>query len=101
MKTRTTVILAAALMASLAGLAHAQPSPQAKEAMRERVQQMTPEERAAAKEKMRQRWESMTPEEREAAKKRFAERHPDGVKRMHQRGAGPAAPAAPAASAGG
>jgi hypothetical protein len=100
MKTRTLVIVAAALTAALSGLAQAQPSPQAKEAMRERVQQMTPEERAAMKEKMRQRWESMTPEEREAAKKRFAERHPDGVKRGPQRGAGPAAPAAPASAGG-
>lgn len=92
--TRALTVLLLAVGAATVATA-AQPVPD-QEAMRERLQSMTPEQRAAAKEKMRQRWESMTPEQREAAKKRFAERHPDGGARLKQRH-GTAAPA-PAAS---
>jgi hypothetical protein len=85
--------LLAALMLAFAGhAAYAQTPAERREAMRERIQNMTPEEKAAAKEKARARWESMTPEEQAAAKKRFAERHPKAAERAKEK-------AAPAASA--
>lgn len=76
-----------------------------REELRERVQNMTPEQKAAAREKARARWESMTPEQRAAAKQRFAERHPDAARRLKDRGqamppagAVPARPATPASA---
>ena len=100
--TRTSLTRAVAVMLLAVGAANAtraaQPVPD-QEAMRERLQSMTPEQRAAAKEKMRERWASMTPAQREAAKKRFAERHPDAGQHVQKRQGAPA-PAA-AASTGG
>lgn len=95
--TSLSALFAAAVMAA-ASPALAQP---ANGAARERLQQMTPEQRAEMREKMRQKWESMTPEQREAAKKRMAERHPDAGKRVQERArqGAPAGPVAPAASA--
>lgn len=99
--TRTLLSRAVAVMLLAAGAVTvamaAQPVPD-REAMRERLQSMTPEQRAAAKEKMRERWASMTPAQQEAAKKRFAERHPDAGQRLQQRQRAPA-PAAAASAA--
>ncbi|MCK7493957.1 MAG: hypothetical protein MZW92_23830 [Comamonadaceae bacterium] len=53
--------------------------------MREKLQNMTPEEKAAAKEKARAKWEAMTPEQQAAAKKRFAERHPKAAERAQDK----------------
>jgi Protein of unknown function (DUF3106) len=80
--------LLAVVALSIAGTAFAQPTAAEKrEAVREKVQNMTPEEKAAAKEKARAKWESMTPEEQAAAKKRFAERHPKAAERMKDKAA--------------
>lgn len=91
-RTAAAVLIAA----GAAGLAHAAPDA---EAVRERLQSMTPEQRAAAREKMRERWEAMTPAQREAAKKRFAERHPDAGQRAARRQQGAPAPATGASAA--
>ncbi|RVT50207.1 DUF3106 domain-containing protein [Rubrivivax albus] len=83
--TRSTIALFAALLLSAAaasGLAQAQPD---REALRERMQNMTPEQKAAMKEKLREKWASMTPEDREAARQRMAERRPDAAKRLSER----------------
>jgi hypothetical protein len=87
--------LLAALVITLAGgAAFAQPaSTDRREAVREKLQNMTPEERAAAKEKARAKWEAMTPEQQAAAKKRFAERHPKAAKRAQDKAASAAASA--------
>lgn len=81
--------LIAALAITLAGGAFAQSTaaPERREAMREKMKDMTPEEKAAAREKAKARWESMTPEQRAAAKKRFAERHPKAAKRAQEKAA--------------
>jgi hypothetical protein len=81
--------LLAALMLTLAGGAFAQPAatPEQREAMREKMKNMTPEEKAAAKEKAKAKWDAMTPEEQAAAKKRFAERHPKAAERMKDKAA--------------
>lgn len=92
--TRSTSALITALLLAAAvagGVAHAQPD---REALRERMQNMTPEQKAAMKEKLREKWASMTPEEREAARQRMAERRPDAAKRLPER------PAAKAPSPG-
>lgn len=75
------LVLTLAAAAVLPALAQS-PSPERREAMKQRWEQMTPEQKEAAKEKLRQRWEKMTPEEREAAKKRFAERNPEAAARL-------------------
>lgn len=81
--------LLAAIVLALAGhAAYAQTPAERREAMRERMQNMTPEERAAAKEKARAKWDSMTPEEQAAAKKRFAERHPKAAERAKDKASG-------------
>jgi hypothetical protein len=86
--------LLAAIALALAGhAAHAQSPAEQREAVRERIQNMTPEEKTAAKEKARARWEAMTPEEQAAAKKRFAERHPKAAERAKDKAAGAAASA--------
>jgi Protein of unknown function (DUF3106) len=80
--------LLAVLALSFAGAALAQTAPAEKrEAVREKLQNMTPEERAAAKEKARARWEAMTPEEQAAAKKRFEKRHPKAAEKMKEKAA--------------
>lgn len=97
--TRSTSALITALLLSAAaasGLAQDQPN---REAMRERMQNMTPEQKAALKEKLREKWASMTPEEREAARQRMAERRPDAAKRLPERPGATASSPAPAASA--
>lgn len=93
MKRSLTALFAALLVAGTATVALAQPAQPNREALRERMKNMTPEEKAAAKEKMRAKWASMSPEEQAAAKKRFAERHPDGAKRLKERAADGAASA--------
>jgi hypothetical protein len=87
MKRSLTTLFAALLVAGTSCAALAQPAQPSREAMREKMKNMTPEERAAAKEKARARWESMTPEEQAAAKKRFAERHPEAAKRLKEKAA--------------
>lgn len=88
MNRTLTLLLAAVLLAGVSGAALAEDAPATKrEAMREKMQNMTPEEKAAAKEKARAKWESMTPEEQAAAKKRFAERHPNAAKRAQEKAA--------------
>ena len=84
MNRTLTAVFAALLVAGSSTVALAQP---AAGAMREKVKNMTPEEKAAAKEKMRAKWESMSPEEKAAAKKRFAEKRPEAAKRMKERAA--------------
>jgi hypothetical protein len=93
MKRSLTALFAALLVAGTSTMAAAQPAQPSREAMRERMKNMTPEEKAAAREKMRARWESMTPEEQAAAKKRFAERHPESAKRLKEKAADGAASA--------
>ncbi len=94
MNRTLTALIAAMLVAGTSTVAVAQqPS---REAMREKIKNMTPEQKAAAKEKMRAKWEAMTPEEQAAAKKRFAEKHPGAAKRIQEKGA--AAAAAPASA---
>jgi hypothetical protein len=86
--------LTALLAAVVAGLAFTAPvhaaSDARREAIKERFQNMTPEEKAAAKEKARAKWDAMTPEQQAAAKKRFAEKHPDAAKAAEERKAQPA-----------
>ena len=72
--------LFAALLALSTGLlvvapVHAATDAQ-KEAMREKWQKMTPEEKAEAKGKMKAKYDAMTPEQQAAAKKKFADKHP-------------------------
>lgn len=87
-----TPLLAALIAAAAAALpAHAATDTQ-REAARERMQNMTPEEKAAAREKMKEKWQSMTPEQQEAAKKRFRERHPEAAKRMDEKKGAASAP---------
>lgn len=80
-------LLAALVLAFAGHAAHAQTPVEKREAMRERIQNMTPEEKAAAREKARAKWESMTPEQQAAAKKRFAERHPKAAERAKEKAA--------------
>jgi hypothetical protein len=87
MKRSLTALFATLLVAGTSTVALAQPAQPNREAMREKMKNMTPEEKAAAKEKMRAKWESMTPEQQAAAKKRFAERHPEGAKRLKEKAA--------------
>ena len=98
MNRTLTALIAAVLVAGTSTVALAQqPS---REAMREKIKNMTPEQKAAAKEKLRAKWEAMTPEEQAAAKKRFAEKHPDAARRIQDKGtAAAAAPATAPASA--
>lgn len=93
MNRSLTALFAALLVVGTSTAALAQPAQPSREAMREKLKNMTPEEKAAAKEKMRAKWESMTPEEQAAAKKRFAERHPDAAKRLKEKAADGAASA--------
>lgn len=81
--------LLAALILTFAGGAFAQPAatPEQREAMREKMKNMTPEEKAEAKAKAKARWDAMTPEEQAAAKKRFAERHPKAAERLKEQAA--------------
>jgi hypothetical protein len=81
--------LIAALAIVLAGGAFAQPAAtsEQREAMREKIKNMSPEEKAAAREKARARWESMTPEQQAAAKQRFAQRHPKAAERAKEQAA--------------
>lgn len=67
-----------------------------REAMKEKWQKMTPEEKAAAKEKMKARYDAMPPEQQAAAKKRFAERHPMAAENAQANAATPAPANAPA-----
>ena len=78
-----TILLAATVLAATA-TAQAQVPHERREAMREKMKNMTPEEKAAAKERARAKWESMTPEEQAAAKKRFAERHPGAAEKLKE-----------------
>ena len=87
MNRSLTALFAALLVAGTSTVALAQSTPSNREAMREKMKNMTPEERAEAKEKMRAKWESMSPEEQAAAKKRFAERHPEKAKRLQEKAA--------------
>lgn len=81
-----TILLAATVLAATA-TAQAQVPNERREAMREKMKNMTPEEKAAAKEKARAKWESMTPEQQAAAKKRFAERHPGAAEKLKEKAA--------------
>lgn len=90
MNRTLTTLLAALIVAgtSTAAFAQAASSPATKrEAVREKMQNMTPEEKAAAKEKAKAKWDSMTPEEQAAAKKRFAEKHPKAAQRAQEKAA--------------
>ncbi|MCP5272007.1 MAG: DUF3106 domain-containing protein [Burkholderiaceae bacterium] len=95
--TRSTSALITALVLAVAAVGAAQAQPD-REALRERMQNMTPEQKAAMKEKLREKWASMTPEEREAARQRMAERRPDAAKRLPERPGAKAPSPAPAAS---
>lgn len=81
--------LFAALAIALAAPAFAQTpvAPEQREAMREKMKNMTPEEKAEAKAKAKARWDAMTPEQQAAAKKRFAERHPKAAERLKEQAA--------------
>jgi hypothetical protein len=85
MKTPFAALLLA-VAATLPALA-APPTPEQRQAMKEKWDSMTPEQQEAAKERMRKKWESMTPEQREAAKKRFAERNPGAAARLADKAA--------------
>ncbi len=89
MNRTLTTLLAAMLVAgtSTAAFAQAATPAEKREAVREKIQNMTPEEKAAAKEKAKAKWDSMTPEEQAAAKKRFAERHPKAAQRAQEKAA--------------
>lgn len=89
-KTLLATLAAVVTTFGLAGAVHAA-TPEQKEAIKEKVASMTPEEKAAAKEKAKAKWDSMTPEEQAAAKKRFAEKHPRAAKKAAEKEA--AAPA--------
>lgn len=86
MKRILSILLAATVLAATA-TAQAQAPNERREAMREKMKNMTPEEKAAAKEQARAKWESMTPQEQAAAKKRFAERHPGAAEKMKEKAA--------------
>jgi hypothetical protein len=92
MNRTLTTLFAALLVAGASSTAFAQAAsapaaPGKREAMREKMQNMTPEEKAAAREKAKAKWDSMTPEEQAAAKKRFAERHPKAAQRAQEKAA--------------
>lgn len=77
--------LLAALVALSTGLfalapVHAATDAQ-REAVKEKWQKMTPEEKAAAKEKAKAKYDAMTPEQQTAAKKRFSDRHPKAAEK--------------------
>lgn len=69
----TTLMIGMAAVSS----AHAADTSERREAMREKIKSMSPEDKAAMREKAKARWDAMTPEEQAAAKKRMAERHPE------------------------
>lgn len=101
MQRTLPIMLAIVLAAGAATTAGAaQPT---REEVREQLQNMTPEQKAAAREKARARWEAMTPEQRAVAKQRFAKRHPEAAGRLRDRGAtvppGGAVPDRPGAQA--
>ncbi|MCK7498982.1 MAG: hypothetical protein MZW92_57040 [Comamonadaceae bacterium] len=82
MKTKSLIpallLAATAALPLAAGAQGAQGiDPERREALREKWQSMTPEQRAAAREKIRERRESKTPEQREAAKDRAGMRRDD------------------------
>jgi hypothetical protein len=84
MNRTLSTLLAAVLVAGSASAAFAQTTAtpaERREAVREKLQNMTPEEKAAAKEKARAKWDAMTPEQQAAAKKRFAEKHPKAAEK--------------------
>lgn len=86
-RTLTTLLAAATLALTALASAHATEASDKREARREKLQNMTPEERAAAKEKAKAKWDSMTPEQQAAAKKRFAEKHPRAAERAKEKAA--------------
>ncbi len=53
----------------------ATPSPETKEKIKEKINAMTSEEKAAAKDKMKAKWDAMTPEEKAAAKDKVKEKY--------------------------
>lgn len=86
-RTLTTLIAAATLGLTALAPAHAMSQGEKREAMREKFQNMTPEEKAAAKEKAKAKWDAMTPEQQAAAKKRFAEKHPKAAEKAKEKAA--------------
>jgi uncharacterized Zn finger protein (UPF0148 family) len=86
---RSLAALFAALVVgvSAAAPAYAATPAEKREAVREKLADMTPEEKAAAKEKAKAKWDAMTPEEQAAAKKRFAEKHPKAAEKAQEKAA--------------
>lgn len=76
MLTLTTILTTLVLGAAAVAPAHAAEPTERREAMREKLKDMTPEQKAEMREKAKARWDAMTPEQQAAAKKRMAERHP-------------------------
>lgn len=91
---KTLIAALVALSTGLFALApvHAASDAQ-KEAVKEKWQKMTPEEKAAAKEKMKAKYDAMTPEQQAAAKKKFADKHPKAAADAAAKKAAEAAPA--------
>ena len=88
---KTLIAALVALSTGLLALApvHAATDEQ-REAMKEKWQKMTPQEKAAAKEKMKAKYEAMTPEQQAAAKKRFAGQHPMAAEKAEAKTTTPA-----------
>jgi cyanophycin synthetase len=83
-------LILSAMIALAAGSTLAQtataPAPSASAAaMREKMKNMTPEERAAKKAEMKTKWDAMTPEQQAAAKQKFSGKHPQAAAKMEQK----------------
>jgi hypothetical protein len=90
---KTLIAALVALSTGLFALAPVHAATDAKrEAMKEKWQKMTPEEKAATKEKMKAKYDAMTPEQQAAVKKRFGERHPKAADKAEAQKAAEPAP---------